>query len=1105
MFSLPGWRRLGSLVVTAAAAALLATAQPSPVSAQTGGYGDVPEGAFYATPVADLAAASLFGGTECQAGFCPGKPIDRKTMAVWMVRVLDGADPPAVSQTRFNDVDVGGFYAPFIERMAELGVTQGCGDGSGFCPDRTVTRAEMAAFVSRAYDLPDGTDPGFTDVPPNAWYGADAARLAASKISVGCGDGTKFCPEQDTTRAQMATFLWRAENPDWQPDIDEESSPDDEESPPDDEQSSPDDEQSPPDGEQSSPEGEESSPDEQTFLLSSNPDGDTFTFLGTRSSGPSTVQTRGEFAVPVFLCGPTDHFTAQYMTALVVGLNEDIASVFNRQSSGLVNVRFETGSVISPDVPWHTVHNLFDDAESNPCMEGARAISGARHILVVAYDAAALSCDGIASHGFSFLRVNPNVTPQRTLGAMYWPALYGTASMVLGIQPLEPYGRASMFAFAIEEPNELIDLQGAVTWPEPEGTSIIMSCYQRRQLGWPVSNNRPPCYGLTPAGSAVSVVPSERSLGVAWTAPTLSDGVPVTGYALRLYEHEPTAFSRFSFDPLSQQTLVAQYQASSSERSHTFEQLDPSSSYTIELDLQNRYGRTVVGSEVFRVMASAGTVRVSDLGPSGFTLSWNPVQGASRHISGFGETYFIESQFTGYGSSKIYHRGDWSGPPLSYGVTDENGNAYWTTDPSRHLQGDLLPYAFGGVVRTDLRLRSSGARFSDDQPYWDEVSNWYVRSDPNGTSFTSDQGILPDTTYTVRIIACRDDGDLIWPHSCHNFANVTVTTPSVSPSDPLRPPDNVQVIAGNTWVDVSLETVPGVGQYEICRGQHCITVYETSPWPWEVMHTLSSPRFTDLESSTTYEYTIKSCGYSVGSNERVCGPARSFSVTTTATAPGVAPNRPGSVTARAGDRWAKLEWDEVPNAGEYEITGESGRGDIARWIVRDVESRRQVRLHSLRPATDYTIEVKACRTVGLTRACSDPRAVTFTTVPEPDSQPSPPDPVSGFSVVEVTDERMCHEVFEYSWGQFLEYCGFWAVAEWDLDPGAEEYRLTINGAHIGRANWSAGGNSQTTRGRFLLRGAYTHMIGVSVCKIVGASFVCSADATLSVTPIDIGN
>ena len=134
-------------------------------------------------------------------------------MAIWVVRLLDGQEPPAVTQTTFADVAADSFYAPFIERMAELDVTRGCGDGSGFCPDGTVNRAQMAAFLSRAYGLADGPDPGFTDVADDAWYAADVARLAASGITKGCGDGNRFCPGRTTTRAEMATFLHRAENP----------------------------------------------------------------------------------------------------------------------------------------------------------------------------------------------------------------------------------------------------------------------------------------------------------------------------------------------------------------------------------------------------------------------------------------------------------------------------------------------------------------------------------------------------------------------------------------------------------------------------------------------------------------------------------------------------------------------------------------------------------------------------------------------------------------------------------------------------------------------------------------------------------------------------
>ena len=196
-----------------AASAVVAAAPGVVALAQPGGFGDVAGDAYYSEPVAALAAMGVFAGTECDAGFCPDEPIDRKTMAVWVVRVLDGSDPTLGTESRFDDVNwlLPVWWVPFIERMAELGVTRGCGDGTNFCPNDSVTRSQMAVFLSRAYNLATGPDPGFSDVSSDAWYAPDVARLAASGITEGCGDGTNFCPRRDTTRAQMATFLWRAE------------------------------------------------------------------------------------------------------------------------------------------------------------------------------------------------------------------------------------------------------------------------------------------------------------------------------------------------------------------------------------------------------------------------------------------------------------------------------------------------------------------------------------------------------------------------------------------------------------------------------------------------------------------------------------------------------------------------------------------------------------------------------------------------------------------------------------------------------------------------------------------------------------------------------
>ena len=102
----------------------------------------------------------------------------------------------------------GSFHAPFIERMAQLGVTAGCGGGN-FCPDGTVNRDQTAVFLTAAFDLEPGPDPGFTDVAPDAWYYDQVAALAASGITAGCGDDI-FCPNLRTIRGQMALFLAKA-------------------------------------------------------------------------------------------------------------------------------------------------------------------------------------------------------------------------------------------------------------------------------------------------------------------------------------------------------------------------------------------------------------------------------------------------------------------------------------------------------------------------------------------------------------------------------------------------------------------------------------------------------------------------------------------------------------------------------------------------------------------------------------------------------------------------------------------------------------------------------------------------------------------------------
>ena len=116
----------------------------------------------------------------------------------------------------FSDVPGSYWSRLWIERLYDSGVTGGCGvNPLRYCPEDSVTRAQMAVFLLRgihtsAYAPPAvGAGTGFGDVPPDYWSAGWIKQLAAEGITAGCGNGN-FCPEHPVTRAQMAVFLLRS-------------------------------------------------------------------------------------------------------------------------------------------------------------------------------------------------------------------------------------------------------------------------------------------------------------------------------------------------------------------------------------------------------------------------------------------------------------------------------------------------------------------------------------------------------------------------------------------------------------------------------------------------------------------------------------------------------------------------------------------------------------------------------------------------------------------------------------------------------------------------------------------------------------------------------
>lgn len=171
------------------------------------GFSDVTIGNVFAGDITWLAGEGITKGCNPPSNdrFCPDDPVTRGQMAAFLARAL-GLDGPT-SANPFRDDD-GMSFEGDIERLAAARITTGCGDGR-FCPDEQISRGEMAAFLVRALGLTGSTSGNLFADDDGTPFENDIERLARAAITTGCGDGD-FCPEDPVTRGQMAAFLRRA-------------------------------------------------------------------------------------------------------------------------------------------------------------------------------------------------------------------------------------------------------------------------------------------------------------------------------------------------------------------------------------------------------------------------------------------------------------------------------------------------------------------------------------------------------------------------------------------------------------------------------------------------------------------------------------------------------------------------------------------------------------------------------------------------------------------------------------------------------------------------------------------------------------------------------
>lgn len=196
------------------------------VSVEAGGgasYRVVVSGGFFSDvgdsvfrhDIAWLLGAGITQGCNPPANtlYCPDQSVTRGQMAAFLKRALyDSASGGA--SVEFDDDDDSVFEND-IEWLAEREITLGCNPprNTRFCPEDDVTRGEMAAFMRRTLPHlePTRDSQKFSDGAGSV-FAEDIAWLAARGITLGCNppENNRFCPDDVVTRGEMAAFLRRA-------------------------------------------------------------------------------------------------------------------------------------------------------------------------------------------------------------------------------------------------------------------------------------------------------------------------------------------------------------------------------------------------------------------------------------------------------------------------------------------------------------------------------------------------------------------------------------------------------------------------------------------------------------------------------------------------------------------------------------------------------------------------------------------------------------------------------------------------------------------------------------------------------------------------------
>lgn len=173
---------------------------------KTSPFGDVSADAYYNQAVRWAQEKGITDGISSDL-FGPEQPCTRSQIVTFLWRAA-GSPEPKGTAAGMTDVVPGSYYAKAVAWAVENGITSGTAEGT-FSPDATCTRAQAVTFLARAQNAKATGKTAFSDVPADSYFADAVAWAQANGVTTGTSE-TTFSPDSDCTRAQIVTFLYRA-------------------------------------------------------------------------------------------------------------------------------------------------------------------------------------------------------------------------------------------------------------------------------------------------------------------------------------------------------------------------------------------------------------------------------------------------------------------------------------------------------------------------------------------------------------------------------------------------------------------------------------------------------------------------------------------------------------------------------------------------------------------------------------------------------------------------------------------------------------------------------------------------------------------------------